>query len=1355
MRTVCGASCIGLSSLQTGTLRYTLELVNPDRSAEESQKVGPYRLERPIASGGMGTVWQAWDERLRRPVAIKQVLSVTAVPHARKRLQREARAVARLNHPAIVHVYDLVEQDDGDWIVMEFIEGQTLRELMEARPMTTLQALQLGCAIAEGLAEAHRNGILHRDLKAANVMLTPSGQVKILDFGLAKELSSESSSMDDLSLSVSGTILGTCHAMSPEQAMGLELDARSDLFSLGSLLYELLSGVMPFRGANPQESLAKVMNADPIPLQEVRADVPRPVLELVAQLLRKERSERPRSAEIVARRLSGLIAVLTPGSVGPAEHLRELNTLALPASSGETTFIESPPWLRGAPDPGSDRHLQPAEHRRITVVCCGLSETAAMDMRAIQERARDLAEQFSGCMGAVLGRMLWLYFGYPQAHEDDPQRAVRVACLLLERIGPPGTNRARIAIHTGPAVVALRPDRTVELQLGPTLDLVTALQESAPPDSVVVSTESSRLISRAFSLEPLAQRPGVDDSSSSYRVIAPLDLRHESGLGGEPLVGREQELTLLLDRFRLVRSGTGQAVMISGEAGIGKSRLVQALRQGLANENLSWLVAYGSPYTQSSPLAPIVELLQRMIFGAAAGPSDRKLIQIEDLFRRYGVPLQENIPVLASLLGVSAEDRYPPLTMTPDVRREQTLELLVELLSIMAERTPIVLVIEDLHWIDPSTIELLQLLVRDIAAVPLLLVGTLRPEFQISWRAQISQISLTRLTDGETAAMIDRLAAERDLPDWVRRQIVAKTDGVPLFIEELTKAVLEARWSGEELNIPSTLDGSLMARLDRLGEAKGVAQLASVIGRVFHLDLLAAVAPFGEEALRSGLEELLQAELIHRRGTGSRARYLFKHALIQDAAYLSLLKEQRQQIHERIALVLEERLNSSQDGEPEILAYHFERAGRVQEAISYLQQAALRSIQRSAFSEALSHGRKGIELLDGLPPSPWVLEQELALRSILSVALVPARGYASQEVEENAARSRALCQEFEDSPRLIPALYGLWVYHLLRGQKESSRELSEEIGRLARDHQEQVFISFSSRGITAFWAGEIERSTALLESAMEIYNPDLHPVLAQTYGDESGLLPHFYHFWCLWLLGRPDEALRRMREAMEIVQGLPSPYVRVTGLMFEMVLWHALRRPEEVRRVAEQFVALAREQRFPFFLALARCGYGWTMMHRGDPEEGIAEIREALENHRAIGTRLARPYWLIYLIEVYLSEGRFQEGLEAVEDALTASASQLDICYDAELNRLGGELRLRLSDPEGAEAAFRKALEIAASQGSRMQELRAATSLARLLRDQGRAGEAKPLLASVYGAFQEGWDTPDLLDARQLLDELG
>jgi TOMM system kinase/cyclase fusion protein len=1310
----------------------------------------------------MGTVWRAWDERLQREVAIKQVLS-EFVARARGRLRREARAAARLNHPHIVHIYDLVEREDGDWIVMELVEGRTLRQLLDAEgPLPLSRFLDLGLEIAAGLTEAHGHGILHRDLKAGNIMVTSGGHAKILDFGLAKDLrDTEAPADQEVSLSTPGMVIGTCHAMSPEQVQGTPLDARSDLFSLGSLFYEALDGDPPFRGQTPWESLARVLSLRPRPLAEVRPEVPKELSDLIGRMLEKEPPDRPQSIREVIE-----VLAFCAGRRGAAG----------PASSDSSQRTSERLWRAAATAdsalPATTEALRPAaERRKVTVVCCGLvgvgdtGEIRGLDvedlsaaMASFQSVATFVAEQLGGCLGTVLGNRLCLYFGYPQSYEDNAERAVLAARLLGDRAEqikrPAGAGwrklGARTAVHTGPAVVDPRPGQDGQIQLGSTLDTAMALQGFAPLREVLVSDGSRRLLARSYGLEPLepVRLPESGETVAVYRLLQALDPRE--GDGRSPLlVGRERELELLLDRLRLARAGTGQAVMILGEGGIGKSRLVQGLRDRIPAGTVTWLVGYGSPYTQGTPLAPVVDLVERSFFSAAKESPEQRLAHLEELIRRFGFPLDEAVPLLASLLSLPTDGRYPPLDMTPEAQRNKTLETVVGLLAAMAEIQPVVLLIEDLHWIDPTSRELLDLLIEDISSLPLMLVVTSRPERQITWRNQsrITQISLSRLTDEETEQLIEKLTGGRDLPSGMRRQISSKTDGVPLFIEELTKAVLEASWSGEHPDIPSTLDGSLMARLDRLGDAKRVAQLASVIGRVFSRDLLAAVAQLDETVLRRGLDELLQAELLYRRGAGPRARYVFKHALIQDAAYLSLLSSHRQQIHERIARFLEQEPQRSPEHGPEVLAHHFEKADLPFEAATYLRQAALHALQRSAFDEALSHCRRGIELLAGLPRSRETAEQELELRSAMGVALMPSKGYVSSEVEENAAQSQALCRELGDTPRLLMSLYRLWTYHVLRRSREPAMRLAKEIGQLAQGGDEgQAFIGLSVQATTLFYIGIFRDAEALLEKAMDVYQPALFPSLAQRFGDHC-ITPCFYHAWCIWIGGRPDRAMLVKEDALQALHGTTSVFVRVTGLFFEMVLWRELREPDHVLRLADQLIPLCRDNVFPFYLAWATCGQGWALAHRG-------EARRGLEMTRQVYAKLPGGYILTYLLDLYLHVGEIEEGLAAVEKGLALTQVQLDQFYEAELHRLHGELLLRKPDPKSAEEAFRQSLTIARDQGARLFELRAAVSLSRHLRAQNRAAEARPLLAAVYEGFQEGFATRDLMEARELLGEL-
>ncbi|HET9208892.1 MAG TPA: protein kinase, partial [Thermoanaerobaculia bacterium] len=1173
----------------------------------DGDRRGPYRLDRSIGSGGMGTVWRAWDERLQRWVALKQIRTDVTLRHGRERLWREARAAARLNHPSIVHVYDILEEADGDWIVMELVEGKTIRCLLDEE--TTLppeRVARLCREIAEGLAEAHAQGILHRDLKAANVIVAPSGRAKILDFGLAKEIPREEGPGNQ-DLTQTGFILGTCHAMSPEQALGRALDERSDLFSLGSLLYEMLTGVAPFRAESNALSVARVVDFTPPPLQRSHPDIPLALCELVGWLLQKEPHNRPRSAAEV-------LAALEPAA-NPAQ------PLALPVPpDGPTavTFAEgraaAAPIDQATVDQG---HRQSGgERRTVTIVCCGLvqldrraGEGGALDLEVLSEAAgafealgREICRELSGTFGAALGRTLWLYFGYPQAHENDAERAIRAARELQARFAALPVSAAhrlavRTGVHTGPAVAVPHPSAGQALQPGDTFDIALAIQSHVPAGTIGVSAASSQLLEKRFAVQPLpaVHLRDLDATIEVYELGSPL----EPGSGEEgplpPLVNREAELQILLDRFRLARSVEGQAILITGEAGIGKSRLVRALSEhlsedGSASEAPVWLTAQGSVFTQNTPLAPIIHLLERVIFAAADASrvaessgkdsAEDRLRRLEAVLDEHGLPRPDYAPLLGALFSLPTEELYP-LVLSPEAWRKRTLAAILALLGALAERQPVVLVIEDLHWIDPSTLDLLDLLLGELPLLSLLLVITFRTGFTVSWRHQAAatRLNLSGLSEGHAAQLIRQVAEGKGLPARLQREIVVRTDGNPLFVEELTKAVLEKGEAEgplrEPAGVPFTLGASLLARLDRLGEAKGVAQLAAVLGRTFSQEMLEALCWIKGAALSSALGRLVQAEILYRRGPARAARYIFKHALIQDAAYLSLLASDRQQLHRRLAGLLREELPAVAEAEPELMAHHCERGGLAVEAVDYLLEAGLRATQRSAHFEAMSLLSRGLGLLQGLPPAPELSGRELALRSVLANVLEALQGWGAPEVADNAERCAALCRELGESAGLIAALCSLWAHHLLRADRQAAMDLAAEIARLA-ETPAQVYMGHSTRAYTAYYAGRFAEALALSEQAALLYEPGILPELA-VFGDDSILMPHLLRSWALWVLGEAEESIRQQEAALAIAESLGSPFALGMALVSEVSLWRDLRvqGPAPLEDVSERLLKLA------------------------------------------------------------------------------------------------------------------------------------------------------------------------------------
>ena len=1337
--------------------------MQPDNlEAESPGRLGPYRLDRLLGSGGMGSVWRGWDERLQRWVALKQIRADATLRHGRERLWREARAVARLNHPAIVHVYDILEGEDGDWIVMELVEGKTVRGLLEEETVFPVaRALKICREIAEGLAEAHGQGILHRDLKASNVIVTPAGRAKILDFGLAKEIPREGIFEEGSSdLTVSGHILGTCYAMSPEQALGRALDVRSDLFSLGSLLYEMLTGQAPFRADTAALSLARVVDCNPLPVHQLRSGIPPAIRVLVERLLQKEPENRPGS---VAEVLAALDAAARSGASHPPR-LEEstLPTIAERPVRPAAALPEKRPEKRPEKKPETQRQSS-GERRTVTIVCCGLvqlerpsGEAGALAMEALSRAAitfeslgREICRELSGSLGAVLNRTLWLCFGYPQAHEDDAERAVRAARELQSRVAalPAAAEHqlaVRAGIHTGPAVVVARPSEGEVLQPGDTFDVATAIQSHTPAGRIGVSAASFQLLARKFAAQtlPAVHLKDLDATIDVYELGASLEPESFESDPVLPLVNREAELQILLDRYRLACSGSGQAVLIAGEAGIGKSRLVRELseRAERAGQTAAqapvWLTARGSVYTQNTPLAPIVQLLSRMIFtgGVTSEHSGgEKFHRLEEVLDEHGLSRPDYAPLLGELLGLPVEESYPPLALSPEARRKRTLGAILAFFGAQAERQPVVLVIADLHWSDPSTLEFLDLLLAEVSTLPLLLVFTFRPEFTAPWRHQtsVTQLNLGRLSETHAAQMIERIIEGnikeniegKRLPAKVHREILVRTDGIPLFVEELTRAVLEADAPLEEPSaIPVTLGSSLLARLDRLGEAKAVAQLAAVIGRTFSLELLEALSWIQGDALRGALNRLVQAEIFHRRGPAQEGRYVFKHALIQDAAYLSLLASDRRQLHQRLARLLEEEFPAVAEAEPERMAHHCERGGLKTETVDYLLKAGQRALQGSAAVETVSHLTRALDLLPVPRTSPELLERELSLRSVLALALGAIQGWGAPDVAANAERCVALCLEIGEGAPLVPSLYGLWTCHFMRADRQPCIDLADEIARRASTPA-QIYVSHAIRAYTAYHRGRFAEALALAEQATALFEPDMLPEI-EIFGSESLLLPYVYQVWSLWALGEPDEAVRRQDEMFSVVETLEFPFLLGTALLCEMTLLHDLRVPERVEELAERLMTLAGEQEAVFLSAAAQCGKGWALCQRGDLAGGTVLIQAGLDLFAATGTRLGMGYWTCYLIEAHLAAGRLAEGLAVTREALALSETQLDVNDDAELLRLEGEFLCASGDPGAAEASFLKSLEVAREQGARAFELRTAASLARLLEEQGRGDEA-------------------------------
>jgi class 3 adenylate cyclase/predicted ATPase len=1112
-------------------------------------------------------------------------------------------------------------------------------------------------------------------------------------------------------------------------------------------------------------------------------------------------------AKQVARDERGLVLVWTGGPEASGHEPTPVETPAaarpVSASTARSAQMEAPlrqPVPNALPPIGPETPA--AERRQLTVLFCDLVDSTALAsqldpeelrvvVRAYQDTCARVIARYDGHIAQYLGDGLLVYFGYPLAHEDDAQRAVRSGLGMLDALGQLNTRleqehgvrlAIRLGVHTGLVVVGEVGDSTrqEQLALGETPNLAARLQGLAAPNTLVISGATLQLLGGFFASQSLGTPllKGIARPLEIYQILhestarSRLDVVSRSGL--TPLMGREQEVGLLRARWEQVKDGLGQVVLLGGEAGIGKSRLVQELQAHVATEPQAWLTpCQCSPYHQHSVLYPMIDLLERVTLQFdREESSEQKRSKLEGLLIQYGLPLAETVPLFAPFFSLPLSADAVPLQLSPEQQKQKTLHALLTMLLRIAAQQPVLFVMEDLHWVDPSTLEFLSLLVDQGPTARILVLLTFRPDFSPPWtgRSHLTQVTLSRLTRRQAADMTGRVASGKTLPAEVIEQVVARTDGVPLFVEELTKTMLESGLLQEReeryelsgplppLAIPATLHDSLMARLDRLAAVKAMAQLGATLGREFSYALLQAVAPWDAATLQQGLQQLVEAEFLYQRGAPPQATYLFKHALIQEAAYQSLLRSTRQQHHQRIAQVLEERFPDLCATQPELLAQHYTEAGLAAPALAAWQQAGQRALERSAHLEAIAHLSKGLEVLMMLPDTVTRAQQELTLQTALGVSLLATRGFSAVEVERTYARARMLCQHLGEAQQLFPVLWGLWWFYEVRGELQNARELAEQLYRVAQELADPAFLlqAYRAMGQTLLWLGELPQARLYLEQGVALYDPQQHHALAFQYGQDPGVGLRNFLAHVLWYLGYPDQALQRMQEAVALGRQQSHPFSLAFALDNTAWLHHYRREPRLSQEWAEADMALSSEQGFAFFLAHGTFFHGWALACQDQAEVGIAHMLQSLATFRAMGAALTRPHWLALLAEAYRQGGQISEGLSLLAEALVQVQHHGSRLWEPELHRLTGEWLLQqpVVDAQEVETCLRQALDITRRQEAKSLELRAAMSLSRLWQQQGKHTEARELLGPIYGWFTEGFDTADLREARALLAAL-
>ena len=1036
-----------------------------------------------------------------------------------------------------------------------------------------------------------------------------------------------------------------------------------------------------------------------------------------------------------------------------------------------------------------------AERRQLTVMFCDMVGSTELSrkldpeqlrelMRAYQQACGSVTKKYDGHVAQYLGDGLMIYFGWPAAHEDDAERALRTGLDLIEAVKTVGFTPAlqvRIGIATGPVVVGEtgEGDASVpKLAVGETPNLAARLQSLARADEIVIGPSTKHLVGAAFDYRDLGSHTlkGILDPVHAWQVLGlgrtegRFEAAHASGLS--PLVGRDEEMALLLRRWTQSNAGEGQLVLLSGEPGIGKSRVTRALRESIQREPHLRLRYQCSPFHTQTALHPVIEQLER----AAGFTKDDR---IEDRLDKLEAVLRPALdqsdiatiaPLFAALLSLPVE-RYPPLNYSPERQKARTFQALVNHVKSLAKQQPVLMVFEDLHWVDPTTQEFLDLLVPAIAQLPVLLLATYRPEYRPRWTDEphVSSLVLNRLNRRVGLELAAGVVAGKALPREVLEQIVEKTDGVPLFVEELTRHVVESgllrdlgdRYALEAplsaLAIPSTLRDSLMARLDRLAPVKELAQLCAVLGREFSHELISAVSPLPEPALTGALDQLVGSQLIFRQGAAPEATYIFKHALVQDAAYESLLKSNRLRSHQRVATVLVEKFSEAVTARPGFVAHHFTEAGLPEQAIPYWRAAGDLALQRSANVEAISHFTKCLDLLSGIAASERDIRQELACWLGLTPAYIATRGFSTSEVENAARRARELCEKLGEAEGAAFAIVGKFAFHLVRAEMQQAHveadaglALSQSIGSPELVAQFNFLI-----GDTYYWEGQLAPAKRHLEKSISPWDVSKARYIAERSGVEAHCIGLAYLAHTEMTMGYADRARAVMSESLRDAEKLG--HAQTMGHCLGVAAWMAVfaRDIEAARQYASRTVEYCEEQQLMFWEASAYLVDGWVLIQEGTFEQGVKRMQEGFAIRRGAGAALVHANFYAALAECYERVGDFGSGLALIQEGFKHLEWSGERLAESELHRVQGELLFsKTSDANAAVQCFERALAVARQQQAGLYELRAAVSLARLWCQQRQRQAARDVLIPVHRWFTEGFASPDLVKAKALLAEL-
>jgi len=1073
--------------------------------------------------------------------------------------------------------------------------------------------------------------------------------------------------------------------------------------------------------------------------------------------------------------------------------------------------------VRVAPESYSPETLE-GERKTVTALFADIKGSTELiedldpeEARAIIDPALklmiDAVRRYDGYVVQSTGDGIFALFGAPVAHEDHPQRALYAALRMQEelerysaKVVAEGSSpiQGRVGINTGEVVVRSIQTGAGQVEytpIGHTTNLASRMQTAAPVGSIAVSEATRKLCEGYFILKPLGATKvkGVSEPVNVYEVtgLGPLRtrLQRSAGRGLTKFVGRAREMEALEHAAEQARSGHGQIVAAMAEAGVGKSRLFFEFK---ATSQAGWIVleTFSVSHGKASAYLPVIDLL-RNYFDISAADDERK--RREKVAGRIAIldrTLEDTLPYLFSLLGIIEGDD-PLAQMDGQIRKRRTLEAIKRIFLRESLNQPLMVIFEDLHWIDERTQELLNLLADSIGTAKILLLVNYRPEYSHQWNNKTYYMQLRLDPLGKESAdemLLALLGNAKDLLP-LKRLIVERTEGTPFFMEEIVQSLFEdgvlqrngvvkLAKSMNAVKVPATVQGVLAARIDRLpAPEKELLQTLAMIGREFAQSLVRGVVGASDDDLNRMLADLQMAEFIYEQPASGDVEYIFKHALTQEVAYNALLIERRKQLHERAGQALEALFAGQLEDHLDELAHHYGRSDNIEKAVEYLGRAGRQALHRSAYTEAVNCFRAAIDLLQKLPDGPERMQRELLLQLALGPALIAAKGWG-EEMERAYTRARELCARLGDPPEeLFTALYGLWAAHLLRGELRKSHQLGEQLLRRAESAHDAALLLYAryALGITSNLMGEFLSAREHVEIAINLYDPERHRALTSRYeGVDAGVIILSQAALVLWQLGYPDQALKRSNEALASAERLSHPQSLSRAGMLASV-FHQLRRDVgAVQHTADGVMALSAEHGITESLAFVTILRGSAMAAQGRCEEGIALIQQGSAMFRAAGVEGVQSQNLCWLAEACMEAGRFDDGLSALTEALATADKNDERVAEAEIYRLKGELLSRhqaerngaeqtsprgasgIADSNAAEAqrCFERAIEIARKQSAKSWELRATMSLARLLAKEGHRDEARSMLAAIYNWFTEGFDTADLKDAKALLDEL-